>query len=78
MSTQALMSYKPEVIVDNSGEWTGNGLAFETEAEAMEWVTDLSYRWTLVRDVRVVESTEPVNHRMENGRAVSIERSLEK
>lgn len=58
------MSFKPEVIADSSGKWTANGLAFATELEAKVWVDDLSMRWTLVRDVRVVPSDEPVNYRM--------------
>lgn len=55
------MSYAAEVIADSSGKWCGNGLRFKTEAEAEEYVKNLSWRWTAVRDTRVVESTEPVN-----------------
>lgn len=58
------MSFKPEVIADSSGKWTGNGLAFETEKEAEIWVKDLSYRWLAVRETRVVPSDEPVNYRL--------------
>lgn len=58
------MSYAPEVIADDSGKWTGNGLRFATEKEAKVWVDDLSRRWMLVREVRVVPSDEPVNYRM--------------
>ena len=56
-------SYKAEVIADNSGQWTGNGLAFATEAEAAGYVDDLTMRWYAVRESRVVESEEPVNYR---------------
>ena len=55
------MSWKPEVIADNSGKWCGNGLAFATKDEAERWARDLSMRWTLVRDYRAVESDEEVN-----------------
>lgn len=58
---KAVVSYAPEVIADSSGKWTGNGLRFATKAEAEAWVLDLSMRWTLVRETRVVESTDPVN-----------------
>lgn len=61
------MSFKPEVIADDSGKFAGNNLAFATEAEAEEWVKDLSYRWVLVRETRVVESDQPVNARMVAG-----------
>jgi hypothetical protein len=57
------MSWKPEVIADSSGQWVGNGLAFATKKEAEANVRDLSWRWTLVRDTRVVESDQPVNYR---------------
>jgi hypothetical protein len=32
--------------------------------EAEHWVADLAERWTLVRDTRVVESTDLVNYRL--------------
>lgn len=58
------MSYKPEVIADNSGKWCPNGLAFATYEEALRWAKDLESRWLLVREVRAVESDEPVNCRI--------------
>ncbi len=61
------MSFKPEVIADSSGKWCGNGLRFETREEAENWVYDLSMRWVLVRDTRVVECTEPANYRFVAG-----------
>ena len=66
------MSYAPEVIADDSG-WSGNALRFATEAEAQEWVIALSFRWIAVRNTRVVESTDPVNYRLENGSLIAIE-----
>ena len=56
-------SYKAEVIADSSGKWTGNGLAFATAAEAQSYVDDLMMRWFAVREVRTVQSTDPVNTR---------------
>jgi hypothetical protein len=44
-----------------------NGLRFATHAEAEAYVKDLAYRWTSVTDTRVVECTDPVNYRWENG-----------
>ena len=57
-----MTSYKPEVIADNSGKWAGNGLAFNTEAEAQAYVNDLMWRWTSVRETRVVEVDDPATH----------------
>lgn len=62
------MSYAPEVIVDNSGKWSGNGLRFATREEAEANVADLFSRWILVKSTRVVESTDPVNYAWVNGR----------
>jgi hypothetical protein len=62
------MSWKPEVIADNSGQFSGNGLAFATREEAEANVKDLAQRWTLVRDTRVVESSQPVNYAWINGK----------
>ena len=56
------MSWVAEVIADSSGKWTRNALRFATEAEAKGWVADLYARWTMVRQTRVVESEDPVNH----------------
>jgi hypothetical protein len=60
------MSYKPEVIADNSGKFVGNALRFSTREKAEAYVADLAARWTLVIETRVVESEDPVN---EGGRA---------
>ena len=54
------MSWKPEVIADRSGKWVGNALRFATEQEAKDYVRDLSWRWTLVTDTRVIEVSDPV------------------
>lgn len=56
------MSYAAEVQTDNSGNWYGNALRFATEAEADGYGLDLAMRWTLVRNVRSVESSDPVNY----------------
>jgi hypothetical protein len=56
------MSYAPQVIADSTGQWTGNGLRFATEQEAQSYVRDLEFRWTAVRDTRVVVSEAPPTH----------------
>ena len=66
-------SFKGEVIADDSGKWVSNGLRFATYAEADCYVVDLSIRWTLVRECRVVESDEPVNYVWRNGKAINLE-----
>lgn len=57
------MSWSPEVIADSTGKFIGNGLRFETKAEAEANVRDLMMRWFAVREIRVVESTDPVNYK---------------
>jgi hypothetical protein len=59
------MSFKAEVIADSSGKWVGNGLRFATEQEAIHYARDLMYRWTLVRDYRVVTSDDPANSKFD-------------
>jgi hypothetical protein len=49
------MSWKIQVIADNSGEWHGNALRFATKEEAERSASLLARNWTLVRDKRVVE-----------------------
>lgn len=56
------MSWKPEVIADSSGKWTGNALRFATKEEAEISVANLAMRWMAVRETRVVESEDPVNY----------------
>lgn len=55
-------SWAPEVIADGSGRWCGNALRFATQEEAEANVRDLSWRWALVRETRVVESVDEVNY----------------
>lgn len=64
------MSWRPEVIADNSGKWTPNGLRFATKEEAEANARDLSSRWVSVRNWRVVESDEPVNYVYRDGRLI--------
>lgn len=55
-------SWKPEVQTAGDGDtWSGNALRFANKAEAEAWVVGLSYRWTAVKDVRVVESDDEPN-----------------
>jgi hypothetical protein len=54
------MSFKAEVIADSSGQWCSNQLRFATKAEAENYAADLAFRWTSVRQHRVVESTDEV------------------
>ena len=63
------MSFKPEVIADSSGKWTGSALRFATREEAEANVRDLMMRWFGVRETRVVESHDPVNYRYVDGPA---------
>ncbi len=67
------MSWRPEVIADNSGQWTPNGLRFATKEEAEANVYDLSMRWFLVRETRVTESDDPVNYRYVDGKLIAVE-----
>ena len=55
-------SYAPQVIADSTGEWCGNALRFATRKEAERQVSDLAFRWTSVRETRVIESDDPVNY----------------
>jgi hypothetical protein len=59
------MSWKPEVKVQ--GEWSQNGLAFETEWEAAAYASDLFSRWTMTEGHRAVESDAPVSHEWREG-----------
>jgi hypothetical protein len=52
------MSFKVEVIADNSGQWCSNQRVFATPEEAAAYARDLASRWVLVREWRVVPTTE--------------------
>lgn len=54
------MSYKVEVIADNSGHWISNALRFPDQRSAETYGAGLAWRWTAVRDWRVAESSDPV------------------
>ena len=67
------MSWKPEVIADDSGTWCGNALRFATKQEAELNVMNLAARWMSVREWRVVPSDDPVNYRWTNDGLQSID-----
>ena len=63
------MSWKPEVkVMNNNGQWSQNNLAFATEAEELESARDLFNRWILVEEFRAVESDQPVNYAIIDGK----------
>jgi len=66
------MSWKPEVKTVNDDKWYGNALVFATKEEAEANVFDLSCRWMLVTDTRVVESNDPVNYAWVDGRLAAV------
>jgi hypothetical protein len=69
------MSFKPEVQTDATGKWYGNAVRTATLDEAERYVKDLSWRWTSVRDTRVVETPgDPVSCRVDaSGQATFVE-----
>lgn len=67
------MSFKAEVIADNSGEWVANALRFPTKELAEEYARDLMSRWTLVREWRVVKSKDPVMYYDKEGKQIGPE-----
>jgi hypothetical protein len=66
------MSFKSEVIADSTGQWCGNALRFATQEEADIYGRDLASRWISVRETRVVQSTDPVNYRLNGNRLESV------
>lgn len=66
-------SWKPEVIADSSGQWTGNGLRFATAEEALSYAEDLMMRWLAVREIRTTLCEDPVNYRWINGKLERVE-----
>jgi len=53
------MNWKVELIVDDTDEWEGGSLRFDTEQEALAYARDLELRWSAVRDKRIVKSEDP-------------------
>lgn len=61
------MSWKSEVQAGNTGKWIGNALRFATKKEADDYVYDLAMRWSLVTNVLVTQSEDPVNYSYHGG-----------
>jgi hypothetical protein len=61
------MSFAPMVRTTDSGPFVGNALRFATANEAQKWMDALMCRWYALRDVRVDESTDPVNYSTVDG-----------
>jgi hypothetical protein len=55
------MSWKIEVVMDDTGEWEGDARRFATEQEALVRARDLELRCSAVRARRVTASPDPVN-----------------
>ena len=57
------MSWKVEVITEDSGEWESDPARFDTELEALAYARDLELRCATIRDKRVTKSDDPVSSR---------------
>jgi hypothetical protein len=64
-------SWKVE-MTDGTG-WSSNALRFATRAEAQAAGEDIFSRWLGAKDMRVVESDDPVSQRREHGENVRLE-----
>lgn len=71
------MSFGIEVVADSSGKFCGNEIRLASKEEAKAYASDLYSRWTLVREWRVVESTDSVNYTFSNERLVAVTKSGE-
>jgi hypothetical protein len=67
------MSWKVEVIADASGKWCDNAVRLATREEAEAEARSLASRWLLVERWRVVESDEPPNYTIVDGKIREIE-----
>jgi len=67
------MSYKGEVVADNTGKFYSNALRFETAKEAASYVSDLESRWLSVTRTRVVQCDDPVNSKWEDNRLTHLD-----
>ncbi len=67
------MSWKPEVIADNTGKWYDNALRFATKEEAEANAQNLASRWFAVREWRATECDDPVNYQWVDGALVPVE-----
>lgn len=69
----ASRSFKVEVqTLDGGDKWVSNAVRFATEAEAEQAAKDLAMRWMMVKEHRAAPSTDPVNYKWEDGKAVSV------
>ena len=60
------MSYAPEVLIE--GKWSRNGLRFSSKDEAEATARDTMARRIMVEHTRVVESSDPVNAALIDGK----------
>ena len=67
------MSFKPSVSTDGGATFNENALAFATYEEAEISVKDLTSRWVLVTDWRVIESDQPVNYAIKDNVMMAVE-----
>jgi len=58
-----MTSFAGEVIADSSGKFYGNQMRFATKREAENYIANLMFKWTAVRETRVVKTNDPVNYR---------------
>lgn len=60
-----MTNFKPTVTVAGEGKPATNALVFATIEEAQASARDLYSRWTLCIDYGTMETTDPVNYRLD-------------
>lgn len=55
------MTWKVEFVMDDSGEWIGDPLRFNTEQEALAYARDLEFRCSAIRDKRLLRCEGSIN-----------------
>jgi len=67
------MSFKVEVKVIGETKYATNGIVLATEEEARAYARDLTGRWMMVEDWRVITSEDVPNYTIDaNGKATAI------
>ena len=68
--SETYKSWKAQVIADSTGSWSDNAIRLPTQEQAEGYGRDLMMRWTAVRNMRAIQSKDPVNYDWVEGKLV--------
>ena len=67
------MSWRVGIKTAGDIDWVSNQLRFKSIDEAKRYSVDLDWRWTVKKEMKILQSDDPVNAAWRDGRVIHLD-----